>query len=382
MSGAARRRGCITAVAMLATAAPLHGQRRIEVGLELGAATVEYDGFLSSGAASVTPTLHLTTPRTQLDARASSLFFQSGRSTTSGDVSGSWLVASGARGLRLRLESSAGASQYATSYRYLFALGGARLSAERASSAIWLAARGGASRTSAPVDAADNLTMHARSAGAVEARGGAAVRLRAVELRGELRGERAGPERLADATLSGAWPVGRLTLDALAGARRARIDAAHAFAEGGAAYRLNDRVALALHAGRYASDPIQGVVAGRFAELTARFALGGTERRRRDPAMVAFTRLGFDVRPAADGGRELRVHVPGASRVEIMADFTNWEPVALRAEGDGRWVLTTLVPAGVHRVNVRIDGGAWTVPPGLTAVADEFGGAVGLLIVE
>jgi hypothetical protein len=33
-------------------------------------------------------------------------------------------------------------------------------------------------------------------------------------------------------------------------------------------------------------------------------------------------------------------------------------------------------------MNVRVDGGAWGVPPGLTAVKDEFGGLVALLVVQ
>jgi hypothetical protein len=39
------------------------------------------------------------------------------------------------------------------------------------------------------------------------------------------------------------------------------------------------------------------------------------------------------------------------------------------------------VTSGVHQVNVRIDGGEWIVPAGLTAVRDEFGGSVGILLV-
>jgi len=31
---------------------------------------------------------------------------------------------------------------------------------------------------------------------------------------------------------------------------------------------------------------------------------------------------------------------------------------------------------------LRIDGGAWIVPPGLLSMVDEFGGPVGLLVVE
>jgi hypothetical protein len=33
-------------------------------------------------------------------------------------------------------------------------------------------------------------------------------------------------------------------------------------------------------------------------------------------------------------------------------------------------------------MNVRVDGGGWLAPPGLTTVVDEFGGVVGILVIE
>jgi hypothetical protein len=41
-----------------------------------------------------------------------------------------------------------------------------------------------------------------------------------------------------------------------------------------------------------------------------------------------------------------------------------------------------VIAPGVHRVNVRADGGPWRPPPGLSVVRDEFGGEVGLLVVR
>ena len=64
-----------------------------------------------------------------------------------------------------------------------------------------------------------------------------------------------------------------------------------------------------------------------------------------------------------------------------MGDFTDWEPVALR-RADGRWTLELALAPGVHRLNVRVDGGEWRVPPSLTGVDDGFGGRVGLLVVR
>jgi len=69
--------------------------------------------------------------------------------------------------------------------------------------------------------------------------------------------------------------------------------------------------------------------------------------------------------------------------VEIMADFTDWEPVSLTrtASSEREWSVALPLSAGSHRLAVRIDGGGWVVPPNLPRVADEFGGEVGLLTV-
>jgi hypothetical protein len=50
--------------------------------------------------------------------------------------------------------------------------------------------------------------------------------------------------------------------------------------------------------------------------------------------------------------------------------------------GDGTWTVTVPVKPGQYQMNLRTDGGRWIVPAGLLPMVDEFGGAVGLLIVE
>jgi 1,4-alpha-glucan branching enzyme len=79
---------------------------------------------------------------------------------------------------------------------------------------------------------------------------------------------------------------------------------------------------------------------------------------------------------------ELTVVAPNARRVEISGDFTNWKPVALRRAADGRWTATLDLAVGTHRMNARVDGGGWIVPPGLTTMSDDFAGEVGLLVIE
>jgi hypothetical protein len=75
----------------------------------------------------------------------------------------------------------------------------------------------------------------------------------------------------------------------------------------------------------------------------------------------------------------LRLYVPKAQRVELTADFLEWWVVKLEPLGGGEWEIRLLVPAGSYRVNIRVDGGPWVVPPGLPAVQDELNGQVGVL---
>ena len=63
-----------------------------------------------------------------------------------------------------------------------------------------------------------------------------------------------------------------------------------------------------------------------------------------------------------------------------MGEFTDWRPVALHRSGSD-WTATLTVAPGTYRMNVRIDGGAWAVPPGVTALEDDFG-VVGILRIE
>jgi hypothetical protein len=69
------------------------------------------------------------------------------------------------------------------------------------------------------------------------------------------------------------------------------------------------------------------------------------------------------------------------SSVELMADFTDWSPIALDHVG-GVWRLERPIVAGAHRLAIRIDGGEWIVPVNLPRVEDELGGAaVGIITI-
>lgn len=192
-------------------------------------------------------------------------------------------------------------------------------------------------------------------------------------------------------------------LDAEIGARvvRGRVDAAlyggwrrwsepsdapgGAWAGATAAFWLTGHVAVVLGAGSYPADLAQGFPAGRYLSLSLRLATARPPEPERDALRVRLPETGagtpeFEVRPEGPGWRRIRVRAAGASRVELMADFTDWRVVPLRPDGD-RWVVGLPLEPGVYRINLRIDGGAWTAPPGLPLLSDEFGGTVGILVV-
>jgi hypothetical protein len=78
----------------------------------------------------------------------------------------------------------------------------------------------------------------------------------------------------------------------------------------------------------------------------------------------------------------LQVNVSGARLVEISGDFTNWIPVPLVPATGDRWSVSVPIKRGKYQMNMRVDGGQWIVPPGLLSMSDEFGGTVGLLVIE
>jgi hypothetical protein len=82
----------------------------------------------------------------------------------------------------------------------------------------------------------------------------------------------------------------------------------------------------------------------------------------------------------AGGVSMLRVRAIGARRVELMADFTEWEAVELHHDGE-LFTMPITVRAGTHRIALRIDGGPWTTAANTPAVDDDLGGRVGLFVV-
>jgi hypothetical protein len=204
--------------------------------------------------------------------------------------------------------------------------------------------------------------------------------------------------RYADAQASLLQRGNRVDVGALIGARfgdqvTIRGESARAWASVSAALWFTSRIAAVASGGTYPIDPTEGFPGGRFMSLTLRIA---TARRSAPvPATPVTTELprvadtpgavtGFSVERDRPGFVTLEVISPRAQLVEISGDFTEWVPLRLTPVGasPGLWSATVPLQPGSYQLNVRVDGGPWLVPPGLLSMLDEFGGSVGLLVIE
>jgi hypothetical protein len=172
------------------------------------------------------------------------------------------------------------------------------------------------------------------------------------------------------ADFSAGWRrvAGNLELGATAGFR-SRLQATQSGGWGSvdATAWVAPNLAVVVAAGRALEDVPRGVPRTQYASITLRVAA----RAQRQPAFApktVVTRAG------------LRMTVDSASRVELMADFTDWAVVLLAQDGS-QWKLDRAVSPGLHRIAIRIDGGDWIAPPGLPRAVDDLGGVVGLITV-
>lgn len=157
-----------------------------------------------------------------------------------------------------------------------------------------------------------------------------------------------------------------------------------------AAVWLTRNLAIVAGGGSFPDDLAQGFPGGKYISFSLRIAT----RRPPAPSGVAVQEYrllrplarpivpSFKLTTMTAPARLVRVRAPNAMSVEVAGDFTDWEPVALRRGADGDWTAVIVIPKGTHRMNLRVDGGAWGVPPGIPALNDDFGGVVGVLVVE
>ena len=72
-----------------------------------------------------------------------------------------------------------------------------------------------------------------------------------------------------------------------------------------------------------------------------------------------------------------QIHAPGAQRVELVGDFNNWTPGAIRLHGpdaSGHWTTDIELPEGRYEYQFLVNGKTWVTDPNApTHRPDGFG---------
>lgn len=361
-----------------ARGAPAQGVASVDFGFS----DVRYDGFLPSTAASVSPAFRFTSDRVLLAGRGSLLRFESGRQSLAGNVAFSAFSRPFGQ-VRGEVSGDAGGSQYADFESFAHLLAGPRVHFAGRRAGLWVGAHLGSAALGGVRRAVRVLTTGAW------ARRFSATWVLTTSV------TRVGDSSYTDIEGTTHLRRGPVLFDGLIGERAWSRGGGHGvYGEASAALELRDWIALVLSGGRYPTDPIRGSVSGRYVSLTLRLTAAALADRDRSPPPRIEPEwhspaggsdpapLTFEVLPCLNcGQRTLVVHASGAVRVELSGDFTDWEPVRLSPSASDAWSVQLSLPPGTYRFNIRIDGGAWTVPVGVTHQTDEFGGTVGVLTI-
>ena len=353
---------------------------QVEAGLDLATSLVKYNGYLASGAASLTPSVAWRSPRATLAARGTFLVFESGNTSVQGLLdAGVFSPPFGS--LRVEAAAEAGASSYAQFARFSHGLARLRVHALGSRWGLWAGPLAGMISQGAGSRAASGIAV------------GWWWRSPIGALQLSWNRMAVGDTAYTDLEGRARWRRGALDVEGSAGARVAsRGGGSGVYGDVSAALRLTDWLGLLVAAGTYPSDPVRGSIPGRFVTAGLRLA------PRQPPRVAPVPQLAPPSAPAVsapavpldgahvsveqlDGLPILVVHVAGARRVEVMGDFTDWRPVTLAAAGKGRFQYALSLPAGMLRFNLRVDDGPWGVPAGVGLASDEFGGSVGVLVV-
>ncbi|HEX7018645.1 MAG TPA: glycogen-binding domain-containing protein [Gemmatimonadaceae bacterium] len=357
----------------------VHAQTQLTV--DVGGAALRQEG-VSGGAATFALDLRLPRARQSLDASALGVTGTDGSGSAQAMATGS-LYAPATRFFRWEVGASASAFTQTGDVPVFGAQVFARAYAGRASHGLFIGAGGGpsvAGGVSWPTSAAQaggwaridreqfiaTLTATRTTVGLVTAFSNGKFLQRNVRV------------NIGDAGVEWRGDHGAFEYSLAGGARR-WLALRDGWASASATAWIAPRYAVVGSIGRALEDVARGVPASRYATIALRMSLKphGVVV---PPSVVRIAGTTIVAARAADGTCVIDVRAAGARGVELMADFTDWEPVSLERAGDV-WRLSRAIEAGPHRVVIRVDGGEWRVPANLPRVSDELGLEVGLITV-
>ena len=385
-------------VAVLAVA-PAPAAAQFTAALDIGAGTTRSDDAFSGAVAMLAPSFRLETGGLRLGASGAYSNGPAGRWNFQGNAAGA-LTSPQFGPLALEANANLGWTWHEEVQGATVLEGGLRMFAyPSAATAIWAGGslgRGyslgvwrplrrvqlGTSARVGPVRLGLSLTSTAfdiatSPAGNIAAAAASADTLPATPVGPGLR-----RNTFTDGLVSGRLTLPVLDLDVALGRRFSRSAPELTLWSVLATRNLTPQLAFVAGAGRSATDPVTALPGSRYVVLGMRVQLRPPASREAPEARTRREERTFRVGPAATGVREIKLRAPGARSVELAGDFTDWLPIGLERKGKEDWVGRLAIPPGIHRVAVRVDGGAWGPPPGTRPVESEFGPDVGEIVVE
>jgi hypothetical protein len=370
---------------VLLVARPSYAQR-LDASVELGGVALRYADTLNTGAATVTPRLTVDWNSASIEAVGTYSQFTSGGWTTQGILSASRFIPVSV-GMLGEMSGFLGGSTHSDGTRTGEFIANGRLHIPRGSNEMFVGL--GAGRTW------DATAWRSVVLGEAGVSLGSRVTNGLLTITPTMVNDSI---RYADTQASLSRKGRRVDVGVLIGFRLGdqltTLSAnVKSWASASAIFRMTPRTALVVGLGNYPIDPTEGFPGGRFASLSVRISrpqrLSGAEEQISDEARVAVAPVAsssivteFLAERGSDDIVTLRVSAQGAQLVEVNGDFTKWDPIKLAPAGPGSWSIALPLKSGKYQMNVRVNGGQWVVPPGLLSMSDEFGGAVGLLVIE
>jgi Glycogen recognition site of AMP-activated protein kinase len=146
---------------------------------------------------------------------------------------------------------------------------------------------------------------------------------------------------------------------------------------------LSPDMAMVAGGGRQPANPARGLPARNYANLGVMFAAWPTMTEGAVPIESRASAIsGFDIAAASASLQRVQVQILGVESVEIMGDFTDWQPINMVQRGRDVWEVLLPIAPGVHQLNVRVDGGKWQPPPNTPSMRDGFNDEVGVLVIH
>jgi hypothetical protein len=145
---------------------------------------------------------------------------------------------------------------------------------------------------------------------------------------------------------------------------------------------LSSQLAATAGGGSEPAQPTRGLPARKFGSLGVMLAYWPIPRGAVPVVTPASLVQVFELRPAGPDMQRVSARIGSVETVEVMGDFSGWEPVPMIRRGRDQWELLVRMGSGVHQINMRIDGGKWIAPPGMPKMKDDFNGEVGLHVIK